>query len=339
MKKILFAFLLGLATTAVFAENDSLNRCRSNGQGWWDYECQRQLKKPPEQPPEQPQPQPQSQPTEEQKPKENPCLKKDTWTATCGFVNPGKDFAFQEKQRDALMQAMVMSNNDPKAVENFQYYMKWVLDRASEVANLWYFNMTQNPELDPSVQQPVSSFGLRLMTEVQKGHADEIYKALQNEHAILIYFTRSDCQFCHTMVANVQRLAKQSGLPLYNASLDGACIPGLEKQCRTAEVSQKPAELLQVTIVPTLFLYIEPNTWIRISTGVTDEATLQARLVSFFSAYRNALLKGVNNGYNGRAAVDFSGTDATGATKGVNGTANSPVKLPSESDMKNLLSQ
>lgn len=337
MKKLLFTFLLGLTASAAFADNDSLNRCRANGQGWWDYECQKQLKKPPEQPPEQPQPQP--QPTETPKEKENPCLKKETWTASCGFINPGKDFAFQEKQRDALMQAMVMSNNDPKSVENFQYYMKWVLERASEVANLWYFNMTQNPELDPSVQQPVSSFGLRLMTEVQKGHADEIYKALQNENAILIYFTRSDCQFCHSMMNNVKRLAKVSGLPVYNASLDGACIPGLEKQCRTAEVSQKPAELLQVTIVPTLFLYIGPNTWIRISTGVTDESTLQARLVSFFSAYRNALLKGVSNGYNGRASVDFNGTEAAGTNKGVAGASGAGMQLPSEADMKSLLSK
>src|ERR1700680_3390704 len=139
------------------------------------------------------------------------CKEPKTWTVDCGFTDPGKDMAFQEKQRDALLQNMSLSNNDTKAVEAFQYYMRWVMGRASEVANLWYYNTVQNPELDASVNQPISSFGLRLMTDVQNANAQEMYAALKKEDAILILFSRSDCEFCHSMAPTYQSVAHDTG--------------------------------------------------------------------------------------------------------------------------------
>jgi len=273
---------------------------------------------------------------DDKKPKPDKCKKVDTWSTECGFVDPGTDFSFQEKQRDALMQSMVMNKNDPKAVENFQYYMKWVMERATEVANIWQYNMTQNPELDPQVKSPVSTFGLRLMTEVEHGHESEIYSALRNENAQLIYFSRTDCTYCHSMTPHVLTIAKKAGLPIWDASLDEACLPEFKDKCGTAAVTTKPAQLLQVTTVPSLFLYIKPGTWIRLSTGVTDESSITTRLTSFFAAYRNALLKGVSNGQNGRPSVDFSDTETNGASQGV-APSGSSSKNPTESDINQML--
>lgn len=269
-------------------------------------------------------------------PKEDACQKAETWTAKCGFVDPGKDFNFQAKQRDALLENMTMSQNDPKAVEAFQYYMKWVMGRATEVANLWYYNMVQNPELDANVSQPVSAYGLRLMTDVKKGHAEEIFGALKKEDAMLVYFTRSDCQFCHDMAPNVRRISTKTGLPVWNAALDENCLPGFELACRTRKVVEKPAQALQVTIVPTLFLHVPPNTWMRLSTGVTDDESVLARTVSFFSAYRTALLKGVNNGSDGRPSVDFSAEDKVSGTAPGVAPAKAP-RAPSEAEVMKLL--
>jgi len=278
---------------------------------------------------------PQEQAKNEEPPKDE-CQNPDTWTAKCGFVNPGKDFAFQAKQRDALLENMTMSDNDPKAVEAFQFYMKWVMGRASEVANLWYYNMVQNPELDAQAAAPVSSFGLRLMTDVKKGHAKEIFQALKDDEAMLVYFTRSDCQFCHAMAPNIRDISKETGLPVWNAALDETCMPGFEKQCRSGERVQKPAQALQVTIVPTLFLHVPPKTWIRLSTGVTDQASILARTVSFFSAYRTALLKGVDNGSGIKASVDFSAEqNLSGNAVGV--TPSKTARAPSEADIRKLL--
>lgn len=267
---------------------------------------------------------------------EKRCQAKQTWSPACGFINPGTDFEFQAKQRDALMERMVVSQNDPKAVEAFQYYMRWALERTAEVSNLWYYNMVQNPELDPTVKQPVSAFGLRLMADINRGEEAKVGRLLKEEGAALIYFTRSDCQFCHSMAGLVKGLAADLSVPLLNASLDSKCIPGMEQGCGTQEVSTGPAQLLQVTVVPTVFLYVPKQTWLRVSTGVTDQQTMRTRVIQFFTAYRTALLNGVNNGEGTKASVDFSGNSPGGATEGVKADGSKP-QLPSESDIAALL--
>lgn len=301
--------------------------------GWWFYED------PPKPPPlkEQAIPEPVKEAPKAQAPVDEAkrCANPRTWTAPCGFVDPGHDFEFQAKQRDELLNRMTMSKNDPKAVEDFQYYIRWALGRASEVASLWKYNMVQNPELDPAASHPISALGLRLMSEVKSSRDEEIFRALKSEGALLVFFTRSDCKFCHVSLPGLQRVSKDTGIPLWNAALDDRCMPGLEARCRKGSAVATPAAALQVSIVPTVFLFVAPNTWLRIGTGVTDDQTLKARMVSFFSAYRTALLKGVQNSVNGRPSVDFSQADAaTGNSKGVDP---GPARLPTDTEINSLL--
>ena len=271
-------------------------------------------------------------------PKEEKCTKKETWSVECGFVNPGTDFEFQSKERDQLMERMSLSKNDPKAVEAFQYYMRWVLERTSEVTNLWWYNMVQNPDLDPSVRAPVSAFGLRLMTDVQKGSDAEIFNLIKNEGGFFIYFSRTDCEFCHQMMGPIKNLASQTGLEVRNASLDGTCLPGLEQGCVYAPGSIKPAEALQVTTVPALFLFVKPNTWLRVATGVVDTDSMKIRTVQFFTAYRTALMNGVNNSEKGRPSVDFSGAAPSGTAQGIKASGSGgSITPPSEEEINRLL--
>lgn len=273
-------------------------------------------------------------------PKEERCKKKETWSTDCGFVNPGTDFEFQSKQRDELMQRMTVSKNDPKAVEAFQYYMRWVLERTSDVTNNWWYNMVQNPELDPTVSAPVSTLGLRLMTDVQRNQADEIFKLIKSEGGFLVYFSRTDCAFCHQMATPLGILKRTTGLEIRNASLDGTCMPGYEQGCMTAPATLAPAQALQVSTVPALFLYVPKNTWLRIATGVVDAESMKNRTVQFFAAYRNALLNGVENGEKGRPSVDFEGTDPNGASKGVDGAkAGGTIRMPTDEEIKALLNK
>lgn len=334
MKKILTLLCVLLAATQAHAQEREAPDAalkQNATKGWFFYE-KAPVKEAPKVTPK-----PEVAAASPEQPKPDKCKKAETWSIECGFVDPDRDFAFQEKQRDALMQNMVMSKNDPKAVESFQYYMRWVMQRASEVANIWTYNMAQNPDLDPTVKAPVSSFGLRLMTEVQNGKQNEIFRALQNEEGQLVYFTRTDCQYCHSMAASAKSISKKTGLPVWNAALDNTCLEGFGSNCGTAPLTIDAAQKLQVTTVPTLFLYVKPGTWIRLATGLTDEAAITTRLTSFFGAYRNALLKGVSNGYAGRASVDFSGTEATGMADGVKGSSNSEIRTPTEADVSKLL--
>ena len=271
-------------------------------------------------------------------PKESRCAKKETWTADCGFVHPGTDFEFQALQRDKLMERMSLAYNDPKAVEDFQYYMRWVLERTAETTNLWWYNMVQNPDLDPSVTAPVSAFGLRLMTEVKRGHEKEVFNLVKSEGGFFVYFSRSDCEFCHQMRPVLHQLKNRTGLEIRNAALDTTCMPGFEAGCMTSPRTDAPAAALQVATVPAVFLYVKPNTWIRIATGVVDTESMVTRTVQFFGAYRSALLAGVDNGEGAKPSVSFSEVGPTGVGKGVAGlTPGAKPVLPSESDIQEML--
>lgn len=303
--------------------------------GWFWYEKPPVVEEPapvpaqpvePAPPPSPPPTRPKPEPTPEPPPA---CTTASTWNKSCGFVDPGEDFDFQALQRDELLKQMSVKRNDPEAVEAFQRYIKWVMGRASEVANLWHYNMVQNPELDPNVTSPVSSFGLDLASRVKTAEEGELFSYL-GEVGRLIYFSKDDCVYCHQMAGPLRELARQTGMPIANVAIDGVCLEGYA-ECESGEVGVRAAEALQVTIVPALYLHVEPDTWIRVATGLTDAGTMRSRVAQFFTSYRHAMLKGINNGANLRPAQDGSYTwRPSGASAG--------VELPSSNDVKALLS-
>lgn len=338
MKLLALLLSLGMCLSAAAqtkTPGSDLAGDRSPERGWFFFEDPPKAPEPKE---EEPPPKAAMPSTPPPPPKEQRCVKKETWSPECGFVNPGQDFEFQAKQRDALMERMSLAQNDPKAVEAFQYYMRWVLERTAETTNLWWYNMVQNPDLDPNVSAPISAFGLRLMTDVQKGQEKEIFDLVKAEGGFFVYFSRSDCVFCHQMKPVLEGLARRTGLEIRNASLDKQCMPGFTEGCMTAPATEGPAASLQVATVPAVFLYVKPNTWIRVATGVVDVESMATRTVQFFSAYRSALLNGVENSQDGRPSVDFSANQASGTAPGVPGMApGKKVELPSEDEIARML--
>jgi conjugal transfer pilus assembly protein TraF len=123
-----------------------------------------------------------------------------------------------------------------------------------------------------------------------------------------------------------------------NASIEGPCLEELTNSCSTGAQVLPAAQALHVNVVPSVFLYVKPNTWLRLATGISTEQDIEARAIQFFSAYRNALLKGVENNQGlSQASVDFSPTTANGdGTTQISGRSNK-ANLPSQSDIAKLL--
>ena len=251
--------------------------------------------------------------TQAEKPKEDKCKKRETWTASCGFVNPQGDFNFQAKQRDALFEQMVVSNNDQKAVEGVQRYMQWAINQSQNITKVWQYNMLQNPELDPSAKAPVSTVGLRLITNIRENDAKEYFKLIASEGGGFVYFSRSDCEACQQISYNIKALQKDTGIPVANASLNGECDPQYPG-CITGNTAFEAATALKVTVVPALFLHLPENTWIRVANGVTDQNTIKERTVQFFQAYRNAMITGSKKA-DGTPGMDFNTSDSSVLTK------------------------
>lgn len=236
------------------------------------------------------------------------CQSKDTWEAKCGFVDPGDDFEFQARQRDILLQQMSLRPDNPDAVEAAQRYMKWVVGKASQVANMWYFNQVQNPELDPTVKNPISQVGIALASRVTEATQAEYFRLIREEGGVLFYFTRNDCAYCHDQAPYTQRVARTMGLQLINVPLDGQCLEGFEGDNCADNIKPEQVSVLRVEVVPALFLHVPDNTWIRLGTGVVTDTTVLANTVNFFSAYRAAMLNGLDNSKGARPSVTFDPT-------------------------------
>ena len=270
------------------------------------------------------------------------CSTMNTWTAHCGFVNPGTNFAFQEKERDALLQRMSMDPGSLAAVQSAQYYMLWVTNRAIEAANVWQYNLVQNPSLDPTVRMPFNQLGLQLMTGVRSARAKNIYAVLKKEKAFLVYFSRYNCDFCQAMDQILLYMREDHGISVWNTPIDGKCMPNFKNHCYPGRKAVLAAEALRVRVVPTVFLYVPGGTpaqdlWMRVSTGLTDEQTLSGRIVSFFVAYRRALLEGVHNGINGAPPVDFSNRPPSGVETAFAGGGHRARNIPTAAEVHQIL--
>lgn len=337
LKKIGVGFLvwsMSIGAMANTGEDDAKRILNSDGfecpeglhpdeRGWW-WGCVE---------PEKPEPKPvpkgsaQTAPTEAQK--QELCENPSTWDAKeCGFVNPNKiddykkAFEFQQAQQRELSRQMVINPTDERAVMEYQKYNKWWLKQSVMTSKTWKYNLVQNPEMDHRVKNPVSTFGLRMAAEVKKLDKENVFKTLKEEGAFFVWFTRSDCHYCHSQAKLMQRLPKRTGgLKVYNTSLDDKCIDGFEGEyCRTFDKQvETVAGLLDIKVVPTLLMFI-PNdtdvemggTWLKIAHGITSGMEIENRSYEFFKAHASAIKKGLSSALSGQPAMDFDYQKPTG---------------------------
>lgn len=242
-----------------------------------------------------------------QKDNEVDCTNPDEWKPPCGFVDPRHSYAFQAKQRDALMRRMVMNPNSPKAVRAFQKYNLWVFNQAITAGEMWRWNMTQDPSLNPLARSPVSRLGLNLLRKERQGVQQQIFDEIRSAGGFFVWFTRSDCSYCHGMLGVIKMLEEDSGIPVYNASLDRQCMPGFADRCKTIEDTLVPARALNIEIVPDLMLYLpEDQKWIRLATGVVPLKVIKSRARLFIGAVLAANENAVANANGYNPSVDFS---------------------------------
>ena len=265
------------------------------------------------------------------------CKAKDTWTANCGFIEPGEDFDFQAKQRDALLQQMAMRPSDPDAVEAAQRYMKFVVTKASQAANMWYFNMVQKPDLDPNVANPVSEVGIALASRASKATQNEYFRIIREEGGVLFFFSRMDCQFCHDQAPYARRVARTMGLTIINVPLDGKCLPGFDGELCGDNIKPEQLDALDLRTVPTIYLFVPTNTWIRLGTGIVTDTTVIANTVNFFSAYRAALLSGLDNSKGNRPSVTFDTAVNAPSTGVVAADGAKPLATPDRSQIMDMM--
>lgn len=259
--------------------------------------------------PTQPMPEEEAKEPEEKEKKET-CTNKSNWSESCGFIDPGEDFDFQAMQRDIFLKNLLMKSNDPQSVENMQRYQKWLISKAVQASKMWEFNLAQKPELSASVNNPVTSFGIAMATQLRDDTTASVIQEIRAEGGIYVWFTRSDCPYCHRQTMLMREIESENDIEIRNVSLDQYCMIGFEEDCIKAPESIEPAKALNISIVPSFFVYMpKDKTWIRISNGIDSKSTILNRIKNFFIGVKSAHVNGINNSDGNRPNVDFSKDD------------------------------
>lgn len=280
MKKLIISLLFLLSGVSAIANDNSKSEVRK---GWFFYDDPAPVATPE---PIQPQ-KPQAKAPQEQEAKSvNKCLKKETWTVACGFIDPDGDFDFQAKQRDELMKSASMAKNDPKPVAELQRYVNWVVGQATKIANMWYYNGLNNEDLNDN--QQVSSLGISITKDYDKQKSKAVFEDIK-EKGSLIFFSSSDCSFCHEMAkTSIRYIETQFNIKVVNVPLDNVCILAT---CEKSKDPQMLAEVFQVDTVPSIYLWMKPDAIIKVSNTYESGQALEERITQFFMMYRNALAK------------------------------------------------
>ena len=242
------------------------------------------------------------------------CANPKEWKAQlCGFVVPmslknwSDRYAFEQQEYKALLPYSVFSTTptgaiSPKANYQWQRFQNWALDWAMQYSYVWDYVRLQHPDVNSVAQAPVSQFGNNLIRNINAANEQAYLKNL-SKTAMLVFFTRHGnkgtpqyCPICQAMAPVVLDLSQTTGIPVYEASLDHKHFEHFNYHLWPQ--TKLPAQILKVSIVPTLFLYLKPNEqgkgaqWIRVAINAEAEDTIKKRIVNFVQGFRDAIVSG-----------------------------------------------
>lgn len=153
-----------------------------------------------------------------------------------------------DEMRKELSHRLDVANMDPTP-EHIKSYIKlweYVQEKSSVFADQWRRVVWQDQSLDYSLKRPTNNVAVHSYDDRRNTDQEDQLHALAQKHG-LIFFFRSDCQYCHAMAPTMKLIAERYGIDVLPVSLDGRGIaefphPAADHgQAATWGVQQVPA--------------------------------------------------------------------------------------------------
>ncbi|QKM57761.1 hypothetical protein CG017_05841 (plasmid) [Burkholderia glumae] len=156
-----------------------------------------------------------------------------------------------DAMREALKQRLDVANMDPTP-EHIKSYIKlweYVQQKSAVFADQWRRVVWQDPSLDYSLKRPTNNVAVHTYDQTRDADQDAQLRALASKHG-LIFFFRSDCQYCDAMAPIIHLLAVRYGIDVLPVSLDGRGISNFP----SPQADHGQAAAWGVQQVPALFI-------------------------------------------------------------------------------------
>lgn len=184
------------------------------------------------------------------------------------------------KQLDELKARAILEPSEQN-VTAYIRFQREQLDRASTFSDVWQRTMWQNPELDYTLQRPVSTLAKRAWIDNRKAEQEAALRNLSRRYGIFYFYAQS-CGACDIFAPILKSLATSSGFNVVAVSMDGG--PNGVFPNYVVDVGQHAKMGLTSKATPALVLYDTVSRRpIPIGTGILSADEITERIFTLTS--------------------------------------------------------
>lgn len=174
------------------------------------------------------------------------------------------------------LKAKAILEPTPANVTAYIRFQRAQLDRASLFSDVWQRAIWQDPELDYTLQRPVSTLGKRQWQDSRSAERNAAMAQLSERYGLFYFFAQS-CGACEVMSPIVQSVASTWHIAVRAISTDGG--PSRHFPNYTVETNQRSRMGLEPRITPAVVLWdARTGRPIPIGYGVMSADELQDRI-------------------------------------------------------------
>ncbi len=118
------------------------------------------------------------------------------------------------------LKAIAILEPSSENITNYIRFQREQLDRASTFADVWGRAIWQNPDLDYTLERPVSTLAKQTWLADRKSQREGSMAALTQRYGVF-YFYSSTCSACRTFSPVMRALSDTYGLEVLAVSMDG----------------------------------------------------------------------------------------------------------------------
>nr|WP_277983331.1 conjugal transfer protein TraF [Sphingomonas faeni] len=123
------------------------------------------------------------------------------------------------KQLDELKARAILEPTEANVIA-YVRYQREQLDRASTFSDTWQRALWQNPDIDYTLQRPVSTVGKRAWTDNRAATRDQVLSRLGQRYGMFYFFAQS-CAACEVFSPILRSVAESHRITVIAVSTDG----------------------------------------------------------------------------------------------------------------------
>jgi conjugal transfer pilus assembly protein TraF len=174
------------------------------------------------------------------------------------------------------LKARAILEPTPANVTAYIRFQREQLDRASLFSDVWQRAIWQDPDLDYTLQRPVSTLGKRQWQDARSSERDTVMGNLSQRYGLFYFFAQS-CGACEVMSPIVQGVASTWHITVRAISTDGG--PSRHFPNYTVETNQRTRMGLEPKVTPAVVLWdAAKGRAIPVGYGVMSADELQDRI-------------------------------------------------------------